>query len=44
MPIRNADLSDAGRPSRFMPGWWILPGLTLSAAAWAAAIWFLATR
>ncbi len=44
MRSQNIDLGDAGRPTRFMPGWWILPGLMLSAAAWAAAIWLIATR
>jgi len=27
-----------------MPGWWILPGVLLSAAAWAAAIWLFLQR
>ena len=44
MSTRNAGLGDAGRPQRFMPGWWILPGLMLSAAAWAAVIWLMVTR
>jgi hypothetical protein len=38
------DLGNAGRPSRFLPGWWILPGLVISAAGWATAIWLLATH
>ena len=41
MSTRNIRFGDAGRATRFMPGWWILPGLMLSAAAWAAAIWLL---
>ncbi len=41
---QNIEHGDAGRPTRFLPGWWILPGLMLSAAAWAAAIWLIFTR
>ncbi len=39
MSTRNAALSGNGRYARFLPGWWILPGLVGSAMAWALAIW-----
>ncbi|HZQ12461.1 MAG TPA: hypothetical protein VFB31_06595 [Pseudolabrys sp.] len=27
------------RDPRFMPGWWILPGLTLGTASWIGLFW-----
>jgi hypothetical protein len=34
----------AARSTRFLPGWWILPGLVMSATGWATVIWLLLTR
>lgn len=34
MRIPNVGLGGVARQSRFMPGWWILPGLILSAVGW----------
>ena len=44
MRSQNLRLGYADRPTRFLPGWWILPGLIVSAAAWAVAFWLLATH
>ena len=44
MRSQNLDLGKADRPNRFLPGWWILPDLVLSAAGWATAIWMYATH
>ena len=41
MSSQNIEHGDTGREARFMPGWWILPGLMMSAAAWAGAIWLI---
>ena len=41
---QNLDFGKADRPSRFLPGWWILPGFVVSAAGWAVVIWLIATR
>jgi hypothetical protein len=38
---QNVELGSAGRATRFVPGWWILPGLVVSAATWAGAIWLI---
>ena len=44
MRSQNVELGNAGRQARFVPGWWILPGLMVSAVAWAGAIWLIFTR
>jgi hypothetical protein len=44
MRSRNLQLGETDRSTRFLPGWWIRPGLVLSAAAWATVIWLIATR
>ena len=38
---QNVELGNAGRETRFLPGWWILPGLLVSAAVWTGAIWLI---
>ena len=37
--IIDLEFSEYGRDPRFLPGWWILPGMLLGTAltAWAAA-------
>jgi hypothetical protein len=44
MPSQNLNLGKTDRLTRFVPGWWILPGLVVSGAGWAAAIWLIAAR
>jgi len=44
MRVSSENLRGGGWQTRFMPGWWILPGLILGAATWAAAIWFFAAH
>lgn len=44
MRIPNVGLGGVARQSRFMPGWWILPGLMLGAVAWTTVIWLVFTR
>lgn len=44
MRSQKVELGSAGRETRFVPGWWILPGLLVSAAGWAAAIWLIIGR
>lgn len=38
--ILDLEFSDWGRDPRFLPGWWIVPGMLLANAltVWAAAI------
>ena len=37
--VFDLEFSDCGRDPRFLPGWWIVPGMLLATAltAWAAA-------
>ena len=44
MSTSNENVRTGSWEARFMPGWWILPGVVLGAAAWVAAIWLFATR
>jgi hypothetical protein len=39
MSSRNTALTDTGRHARFTPVWWLLPGVVVSAMAWAGAFW-----
>ena len=44
MSVPTENLRPGRWQRRFMPGWWILPGAALGAAAWAAGIWFFTTH
>jgi hypothetical protein len=39
MSAQNIQLSDSGRHTRLLPGWWLLPSLMVGSAIWASLIW-----
>ena len=36
--MRDLEFSDYGRSSRFVPGWWIIPGFVVAAVFWLALV------
>ena len=44
MSLRRIDVDAAGRVERFVPGWWLLPGLAVSTAVWVGLFFLFAAR
>lgn len=41
--LLDAEFSEMGRDPRFLPGWYILPGIVLSAVMLGLVLWLLLT-